>query len=175
MKVTGLKPRNTKGRRRFGRAQDDHILDPYKRPRKLAEPTVCPQCGAVYQNGRWHWAARPEDAHEVVCQACHRINDHYPAGIVTITNSLPAKEKAEMLNLVRHQEEAEKAEHPLNRIIDIDEGPEAIVITTTDIHLPRRIGEAIQRAFRGSHTTHFDENGYFVRVNWSRDDKQIDK
>jgi hypothetical protein len=40
---------------------------------------------------------------------------------------------------------------------------------TTDIHLPRRIGEAVKRAFHGTLDEHFDEGGYFVRVNWVSD------
>jgi hypothetical protein len=32
--------------------------------------------------------------------------------------------------------------------------------------LPRRIGEAVKRAVRGSLDEDFDEGGYFVRVNW---------
>jgi hypothetical protein len=69
--------------------------------------------------------------------------------------------------LARHQEEAEKGEHPLNRIINIDEDADGIVINTTDIHLPRRIGEAVERAFRGSLIEDFDQGGYFVRVKWT--------
>ena len=64
------RPVEQSGRRRFGRSQWDHILDPYKRVHKLHEPTVCPQCGAVYHEARWHWAPRPVDAHEELCQAC---------------------------------------------------------------------------------------------------------
>ena len=43
---------------------------------------------------------------------------------------------------------------------------QGIVIQTTDIHLPRRIGEAAERAFHGSLEEQFDERGYFVRVDW---------
>ena len=42
------RPVEQSGRRRFGRSQWDHILDPYKRVHKLHEPTVCPQCGAIF-------------------------------------------------------------------------------------------------------------------------------
>jgi len=135
----------------------------------MHEPSICPQCAAVYRHGRWHWATRPADAHEQLCQACHRINDHYPAGIVTLSGPLVARHKAEMIRLARHQEETENKEHPLNRIIDIEEAPERVVITTTDIHLPRRIAEAQERAWHGKTDFHYDENGYFVRVNWHRD------
>ena len=157
-------------RRRWGRAQQDHILDPYKWSAKASEPAACPQCGAVYQHGRWQWTERPDGAEELLCQACHRINDRYPAGVVTLTGSFIAAHKQEMIRLVHNQEAAERPEHPLNRVMAIeDDAPDRLVVSTTDIHLPRRIGEAVTRAYHGSLTEHFDESGYFVRVNWHRD------
>jgi len=72
-----------------------------------------------------------------------------------------------MIRLARHHEEAEKNEHPLNRIMSIEEDTHGIVINTTDIHLPRRIGEAVKRAFHGEIDAQFEEDGYFVRVNWT--------
>lgn len=171
MKTRGIKnPAGQSGRRRFGRGQWDHILDPYKRAAKLTEPTVCPQCGSVYHEARWQWAARPEGAHEALCQACHRINDRYPAGIVTLTGPVVQQHRAEVMAIARHQEEAEKKEHPLNRIMTIADVPGGIAVNTTDIHLPRRIGEAMKRAFHGELDMHFDEHGYFVRVGWRRQD-----
>src|SRR5208282_6015833 len=109
------------GRRRFGRAQRDQIIDPYKQTGKLHEPTVCPQCGAVYHEGRWQWLPHPEAALPSLCQACHRINDHFPAGIITMTGKLVGTHKDEIVHLLRHQEKAEKSEHPLNRIMEIDD------------------------------------------------------
>jgi hypothetical protein len=61
----------------------------------------------------------------------------------------------------------EKSEHPVNRIIGIKDDPQGIGITTTDIHLPRRIGETVRRAFDGILEIAFDDDGYFVRVNWT--------
>jgi hypothetical protein len=158
-------------RRRWGRAQQDRILDPYKATHKRHEQAVCQQCGAVYEHGRWHWGERPNGAVKTICQACHRTNDHYPAGIVTLSGPLVASQRDEITHLVRHQEQSEKPEHPLNRIMRIEqEAPDRLVIETTDIHLPRRIGEAMTRAYKGTLTEHFDEGGYFVRVNWTRED-----
>jgi NMD protein affecting ribosome stability and mRNA decay len=163
--LTSRRLRNT--RRTAGRAQQDHVLDPYQTHQKPHERTVCPQCRAGYHDGRWRWAARADAAGEQLCAACRRINDKFPAGIVTLHGDFARKHKDEMIHLARHQEEVEKNEHPLNRIMSIEEDAQGIMINTTDIHLPRRIGEAVKRAFHGEIDTHFAEDGYFVRVNWT--------
>ena len=162
----------TRGRRIFGHAQDDQITDTYKRRSKLAEPTRCPMCGAVYAEGRWRWGREGLSglAHEEICTACHRVRDGYPAGILTIKGPVVVSHKAEMLALARHNEQAEKTEHCQNRIMAIDEpSDDELVIKTTDIHLPRRIGEAIDRAFHGDLRIRYDKQNYFVRVEWRRE------
>ena len=157
----------SRDRRIAGHAQQDHIPDPYQGKKKLPEGAACPQCGVVYHDGRWQWAAKEEDATEELCPACRRINDKFPAGIATFRGPFSAERRQEMLRLVRHQEEVEKKEHPLNRIISIEEDAAGITIQTTDIHLPRRIGETMQRALHGKLDIQFEEGGYFVRVNWT--------
>jgi NMD protein affecting ribosome stability and mRNA decay len=154
------------GRRIAGRAQQDHILDPYQAQHKPEEPTACPKCGAVYHQGRWQWGPRPDDAHAEPCPACRRIADALPAGVVTLHGAIVRQRKDELTGLARHVEAAEKSEHPLNRIIAIAETPEGLVISTTDIHLPRRLGEAVKRAFHGELVMHFDDAAYFARVDW---------
>ncbi len=153
-----------------GRFQE-HVHDPYKTRLKLHDPSVCPDCGALYHSGRWTWpeVPPPENAEPERCQACHRIHDHYPAGWVTLSGGFVASHRAEILHLLRHNEELEKAEHPLHRIMDIEDENGALVVTTTDIHLPRRIGEALHHAYRGTLDYHYEEETYRLRVRWSRD------
>jgi len=169
MRKTG-NPGPTAGPRRWGRAQSRSSTDPYKSTKKPHEPTACPQCGAVYHAGHWRWIERPADAHEDLCPACHRVNDEYPAGEVTLSGPFVTQHRDEILHIIRHQEELEKPEHPLNRIMKIDNTGEEIVVTTTEIHLPRRIGEALKSAFDGELEFNYDEDGYFLRVGWRRDD-----
>ncbi len=146
--------------------------DPYKTRLKLPDPTVCPQCGAVYVSDRWQWMdpkLKPRDAHEELCQACRRTNDRYPAGVVTLSGGFVAAHKEEILHLARNVEELEKGEHPLHRIMGIEEEDGSMVITTTDIHLPRRIGEKLADSYEGDLDFAYDEEGYFIRVAWTRE------
>jgi hypothetical protein len=48
----------------------------------------------------------------------------------------------------------------------IERRPGGLVISTTDTHLPRRIGEALKHAYHGELQLHYDRNEDFVRVNW---------
>ena len=123
-----------------------------------------PTVRAVYHRGRWQWGAKPEGAHEALCPACRRINEHLPAGIVTVRSSVAARHRDEIIALARHAEAAEKPEHPMNRIAAIEQTEEGLVISTTDIHLPRRIGEAVKNAYDAKLDLQFDEERYFVRV-----------
>jgi hypothetical protein len=155
---------------RHDRLLHERVHDPYKTRLKLPEPTRCSQCGAVYQDGRWTWSkVEPESANEELCQACHRINDKYPAGELTMEGSFPAEHKKEILGLVHNIEEEERAEHPLHRIMEIREVDGSTLVTTTDIHLPRRIGQALHDAWEGELDMHYDEEGYFIRLHWRRD------
>lgn len=155
---------------RHDRLLRERVHDPYKTRLKLPEPTVCPQCGAVWQSGRWQWVAEPpQGAGHELCQACHRINDRYPAGELILSGLFLSTHKQEITQLVRNTEAAEKGEHPLHRIMAIDERDDQLVITTTDIHLPRRIGQAISNAYEGDFDFQYDEEGYFIRAKWRRE------
>jgi NMD protein affecting ribosome stability and mRNA decay len=161
---------DAKAGQRRDRLIRERMHDPYRRRLKPSEPTVCPECEALFHKGRWSWGPRPEGAHEELCQACRRIADHHAAGEVTIEGGFVRRHEDEITHLAGHQEELEKAEHPMHRIMGIDKQDGAIVIRTTDIHLPRRIGEALRHAYHGKLDYHYEEETYFIRVRWCRDD-----
>ena len=145
------------------------VHDSYKSKHKLSEPTLCPDCGAVYHRGRWQWGAAPEKgAHMERCPACHRIHDHFPAGYVTLGGAFFGEHRDEILHRVRHCEEAEKRDHPLERIMAIEANAEGTVVTTTDPHLARRIGDALYHAFKGELEYHYNKDENLLRVAWTR-------
>lgn len=166
MKTNG--PRRTP--RRMNRPAHEGTDDPYQALRKLAESTVCPVCKAVWIQGRWTWAPSwPMGAPEEICPACRRTRDRYPAGVLTLAGAYALAHADELIHFARRQEAVVKAARPLQRIMAVGKTAEAITITTTDIHLPRRIGDALRHAYKGKLGVHYDEAGYYARVNWSRE------
>lgn len=147
---------------------DGAIADPYQQPDKYAEPTICGDCGAVYHEGRWQWTAAPSHAHRSRCPACSRIQEEMPAGYLTIRGKFAKAHRAEILSLARNLEEREKREHPLQRIMNIDQQPDELAVTTTDIHLARGIGEALKHAYHGKLDYHYNPGEYLLRVTWER-------
>jgi hypothetical protein len=148
----------------------EEVHDPYRTRRKFADPSVCSQCDAVYREGRWQWMEEnPRGAADDLCPACQRIRDDYPAGEIALGGAFFAGHREEILRTVRNEGAAETAEHALNRIMGIEESPKEAIVTTTDIHLPRRIGHALERAYKGGLEIHFDKEGHFARVKWRRD------
>lgn len=144
------------------------VHDAYKAKGKLPEPTVCPQCNAVFREGRWRWGDAPAKAHHTTCPACHRMQDHYPAGFVTLSGEFVSTHRDEIMNLVSHHEHNERAEHPLQRIMAVEEIEGEVLVTTTDIHLARGIGEALHHAYRGDLEYHYNPAGNLLRVHWTR-------
>jgi len=106
----------------------------------------------------------------MMCQACHRIADKYPAGELTIGGKFAKVHEQDIIGLIRNTEALEIKEHPLHRIMDIKIAANGVCVTTTDIHLPRRIGQALYNAYKGELDFKYDEEGYFIRVDWHRDD-----
>jgi NMD protein affecting ribosome stability and mRNA decay len=153
---------------RRDRSVQEYQHDTYKLRGKLKEPTVCPECGALFHKGRWTWGTAPSTAEAASCPACHRMRDKYPKGFVTIKGGFKDEQREQVIGVVKNTEAIEKKEHPLSRIMSIETNREGLVISTTDTHLPRRIGEALKHAYHGELELHYDKDEDFVRVTWVR-------
>ena len=58
--------------------------------------------------------------------------------------------------------------HPLQRIMQMEEAGGKLIVTTTDVHLARRIGDALHAAFQGELSVKYSPDDFLVRVNWTR-------
>jgi hypothetical protein len=142
--------------------------DAYKPGRKPAGPARCQGCGAVYRRGRWSWQAAGEGARPTWCPACRRTRDDMPAGYVRIEGDYQREHREELVRRLRRCEATEKAAHPLQRIIAIRPEGEALLVTTTDGHLARRIGEALVKSFKGAAEYRYADEDNLLRVSWRR-------
>jgi len=142
--------------------------DSYKSKLKPPDPTRCPDCGAVFHKGRGSWESAPEGAREQRCPACQRIHDRFPAGFVALSGEFFRGHRDEILHLVRHCEEKERAAHPVQRIMAIEDTAEGVLVTTTDVHLARNISERIHDAYKGGLGLHYSKEENLLRATWKR-------
>lgn len=146
--------------------------DSYRQQHKPSEPSACSECGAVFHAGRWQLGVEPvEKAAKVLCPACQRIRDDFPAGFVYVGGPFFVENSQEILALIQHHAEKERTEHPMARIMAIKEKgstEDGLLITTTDIHLARDLGEALHKAYHGELDFHYNEGEQRLRVHWYR-------
>jgi hypothetical protein len=57
----------------------------------------------------------------------------------------------------------------LERIIEINESPEGIIVTTTNEKMAQRIGRAVKSAYQGETSYHWSDPK-FLAVEWQRAD-----
>jgi NMD protein affecting ribosome stability and mRNA decay len=138
----------------------------FARTTKAAGALVCGDCGLVQHQGRWYRGAPPlAELESGLCPACQRIRERYPAGTIRLHPGFRAH-RVEIEHLVRNLEEAEKAEHPLERLMEVKESDGELVITTTGIHLARQIAHKIARRFHQKARLRYADHEDLVHVDW---------
>lgn len=142
--------------------------DVYQEWNKLPEPTLCTKCNASFVNGRWTWEKINGETNKTICPACRRSADNFPSGYIEIKGSFFNEHRDEILNLIRNVEKQEKENHPLERIMLITDRIDHILVTTTGVHIARRIGEALSRSYSGDFSFQYAKDDKNIRVYWQR-------
>lgn len=159
--------------RHTGEARHDQLYaprneDPYRAAGKPSQDARCTECGVVFRHGRWAWGRPSKEAVATLCPACLRIQDQFPGGYVTLKGPFVDAHREELRQLVAAREAHEKAEHPLERVMDIGERAGCLEITTTGNHLARAIGNAVQSAYEGHLRMRYESDENLVRAVWTR-------
>jgi hypothetical protein len=129
---------------------------------------ACPRCEVVLFEGRWRWMLPPTGSSSVLCPACRRMDDDYPAGIVTLSGPILVQRRTEILHLIHNEEMAERDEHRLSRLMGMSTGDNSVELSTTHTRLGQRIGEAVYRTFGGHLNVRYSDDDSQVRVRWER-------
>lgn len=143
--------------------------DPYRDETHWPDPCRCPDCGAVYHQGRWQWAeALRVEPQRQCCPACRRLRDRQPAAALHLKGEQLDAHWSEMQRLVQHLAEREGAEHPLERIMDIHHPPQAPAgerrLTFTGTHLAHGVASALQQAYGGHLQARYPEGDTMLRI-----------
>jgi NMD protein affecting ribosome stability and mRNA decay len=152
-----------------------NATDPYQPRLDPGEVAVCTGCEAVYQRRHWvldHDAYVRETMQPttrmVLCPACQKIRDRYAEGRVTLRPSpFFTEHKEEIVHLIRNEEERARGFNPLERIVELTESNEGMVVTTTNEKLAQRIGRALKSAYQGQSIYHWSDPK-FLSVEWER-------
>jgi NMD protein affecting ribosome stability and mRNA decay len=156
----------------------DHEGGLHRPARKMAEPSECKDCGAIFTDGRWIAAsvARKSAKHEhwrpakmVTCPACKQIENHIVGGYVSMSGQFLTEHRAEILNLVENEAKRALEDNPLARIMNRRDSESQVLVETTTEHLAQRLGHSLQAAFSGDVTYDFSHENKVARVDWHRD------
>lgn len=137
----------------------------------------CKVCGIYHFKKTWH-NERPEGAvgltsQEVICPADEmQMNGEYE-GKVTLFN-VPEQHQMEIKHLAENMGKYSKSEHPLHRVLSIEEKDGNLEIYTSENQLAQKIGNKIDDSFkqafrksevmRGQNTNTIDVELYWVKT-----------
>lgn len=139
--------------------------EPRKHNAKAA--LVCEECKLIHHAGRWYAGAPPiSEVESSLCPACKRVRDHDPAGEITVPEEF-LEIREELLGMLSNAESAERAEHPLERLMEFEEGPDgSLIVSTTGVHLARAIANKLERRFHRQARFQYAKGETFVRIDF---------
>ena len=112
----------------FRRGPDVTGDDIYSYHVHFPEPSICQRCQAILKKGKWSLdealraeVLKWENPKQVLCPACRRIMDDYPAGILTLKGAYLEGHKEDILQTIHNEEQNSKQKNPLERIMKIEE------------------------------------------------------
>jgi hypothetical protein len=156
----------------FRKDMSFRLDNPYRNPQKYPSDTECPGCGLLFQDGVWKMGlVKPErELHRHLCPACLQIRDDYPGGVLSLQGSFFDRHRDDIVHRIRNVEKTVREQHPLQRIMRIEEKSGELVVYTTDQHLAARLGKALRRDFGGELDLTYAKEDKFASARWRRDD-----
>jgi hypothetical protein len=124
----------------------------------------------VYRHKRWSRPDGPVAGELTICPACRAVASDEWHGEVIITGGFVAAHAEDIERLLRREADHAGEDNPLARIVDLSRvSPNAFLVKTTTEHLAKRLGSALEQAFKGQVDYGFSHEDKFAHVTWSRD------
>ena len=150
--------------------------DAYKQKKSQRGTLQCRGCGAFYYRRRWSLeppfdmnGSAQTKLRSVFCPACLKIRDRYALGELRLSG-VDARDRRELMHLLRNEEAREREKNPLERIITIEVGgAEVWNVKTTTEKLAQRLGRCLGKARGGAVRYQWSHNNKFVHALWSNE------
>ncbi len=136
---------------------------------------VCPDCLAVYYKKSWHHPKKriTKPVKYVVCPACQMIKNHLFEGKVEIENlnKLQKTQKTDLINLIYNYCHRAYQLDPLDRLIELKQARNKIIVTTTENQLAQKLAKKIKDVFNKVEieTSHSAEPGdtFYIKLKFT--------
>ncbi len=163
--------RDTRAKEVFRNEKRGRVGKAYSRPEKYPANTKCPKCELMFQDGVWKRGIpeKRQQLHLQLCPACTQVRDRLVGGVIQFGGSFIADHRQDLLNRIRNLEKQAIEERPLERIIDIREVKDQILVSATTEHLIARIGKAVLRDFGGQLDLRYAPEDKYATARWHRD------
>ena len=140
---------------------------------RLAEPTVCERCGAIFSRRIWRrhhkvTAALLERAAWRQCPACKQTRGGEYWGRVIVRGAFAVANEAAIRQRIQNVVARAQFTQPERRLVSADREGAALDVLTTSQKLAHRIVRELKKAFRGRTTYKWSDDGSLFAV-WERD------
>jgi len=141
---------------------------------RLAEPTACERCGAVFLHRAWQRSGRVshavlERAAWTVCPACRQVQAQEGCGRVIVQGTFVRAHEAEIRARLANIAAQAASTQPERRIVSIEGVRGALDIVTTSQKLAHRLVHELKKAFKGRATYSWSDDGTLFAT-WQRDE-----
>jgi NADH:ubiquinone oxidoreductase subunit E len=96
-----------------------------------------------------------------------KMREHYPGGELHLLG-VESAERAEIVRIIRNEEERARQKNPLERIMQLQAKDGDWRVETTTEKLAQRLGRSIKKARGGKIEYKWGHNNKFVRVIWEK-------
>lgn len=140
---------------------------------RLAEPTVCERCGAIFSRRTWRrpravTAALLERAVWRQCPACKQTRGGAYCGRVIVRGAFMVANEAAIRQRIQNVAARAQFTQPERRLVSADREGDVLDVLTTSQKLAHRIVRELKKAFRGRASYKWSDDGSLFAV-WERD------
>jgi len=135
------------------------------------EFVFCPGCGIVYYHKSWHHALEDwrhlkgdERIKFVLCPACLMIKGKKFEGELTVSGLATRKLKEEIRGALENSGKLAFRRDPLDRIIEIEEKGNRLIVRTTENQLAVKLAKKIKLTFGGKMTVSHSREEDVIRA-----------